>query len=401
MAYNQKPHPFTFGIIFFLTLCASLWDYRLYGLRPFDLVFLLPFIGFVFFTPYLSMHWHRYKAPVYWLFLCFGIYGYLTYEHQSSLAFIFLLSLFQGIDFQKYYSAILKACIYVLTFLVAVGLFHLFFYQITGHTIDFHIFFDSHQRLYLEYPRLFRTASLFMEPHNFAVACMILILVTLPLPQARLIHLLACASMILSLSLWAVISGFFSAAMVMIWHFQSLTLFIKHYILFIVLTLCAIFLVFSLTSQQYYVFSVMGGRILGIFHDTSYEERFSHSKSHVPLQAPQENPSASSQEVPQTAQQSHALLSSLFGKGISTYPFLQDLPLNGFAFLFHTMGFIGFLILLYYLQRYWRSTQSMHWRQKLCVILSCFLLLTTYPLITYVFFWLFLKLIPKVGTVEQ
>jgi hypothetical protein len=76
-----------------------------------------------------------------------------------------------------------------------------------------------------------------------------------------------------------------------------------------------------------------------------------------------------------------------FGEGLSTQFFRECLPANGLAFLFKSFGVVGLLLMF---AGFAFALRGLSMGDKLYIAMAIGISLTSYPLVTYVIFWLWL-----------
>jgi len=380
-----------FFSLFTLTLCAFLWDFRPFGVRAFDLVS----IGIASVFLIYNLKWWRYIRPIEYVFLSvvllYSVVGFLNYQHISSL-FIALYSILFFILHKGYDREIsLKIIKFLMIFSLCIFFLQFIFYYSFNHVLDAQTFFGSISRL--QHSGLFRPAGLYSEPHTYCVSVLLLILITLGQKSFRVLHYVGCFTMVISLSLWGVIAGLCLPLVMAIWNSSSLKLAVVRYISITLAILLGFTVVYGGILDRKEPFEMIEARILQVFTDASFKERF---VTHIPQAPSAKNKMQITENKKETSQKpTHSLLNIIFGNGLSTYPFKTGLALNGYTFILHAFGILGSALIilsgLYYLGKW----PLLRVTEKLSLLGGILLLLTSYPMITYAFFWIFLSLLPR------
>jgi hypothetical protein len=224
-----------------------------------------------------------------------------------------------------------------------------------------------------------RAAGLFQEPNSYCLNLFIVTSIAILFRPNRYLTFLASVTMFFSESLWGI-----GAAVTLIFLNElqihnSLRSFLKYFATGLVAVTIAFncYLWISKSPNDRIPFTYQ--RISQLLGDTSLRERYLQNSCSVPLQEQQKEES--------TGQR---YLHFLVGEGLSTHHFTQCLPANGFALLFKSFGAVGILAIL---AAFTIALRGLTARDKLYAWIAVCLSFTSYPLVTYVIFWMWLPAI--------
>jgi hypothetical protein len=359
---------------------ASLWDYRLFNLRIFDGAALVLLGLWFVLTPEPIIGFLQRRRRYWVLFLTVIVYaavGFILHQHKSSLAIIALASIGLILAGRKEWLMTIGPflwtliCIHIVFFIVQFGVYYSF-----GHIIDFQALLGGKSRL-IVYEDHMRAAGLFQEPNSYCLNLFVLTTIAILWRGNRALTIVAAITLILSESLWGL-----GTALVLIF-IEELRR--QHDWRHLILTVTASFIFVGtvfygyiwyyknpITNVPFFYF-----RIKSIMHgDGSLEERYIKSTCSRPLQI----------EKKKIAPQTH-LLPTLLGEGLSTIYFEQCLPANGISFLFKSFGILGLILLV---AGATISLGGLPASAALYVVLAIGFAFTSYPLVTYVLFWLWI-----------
>lgn len=380
--------------IFIILTCAVLWDYRLWSIRIFDmlaLVLLLPLCLDSLRQKSLSI---SLKQPWLLIVLTYCLLGYLNYGHKSSIAIAFFALVFSVINWDNYRISLQKSARYLLSIIVFTGFAHFFYNALTGSHLELHSAFNGFSQLY-HYDNgiaIFRTAGIYLEPNNYVLTVIILITMTLPDPKAERLHYVAAASLVLTWSLFGIAAGLALPLATSAWHHKKLKAIVLNYAKHISLISLSIMGMLYVTGQHHAVYASLDNRFSNLSNEASYKERFIGEKHRGTESGPAQLESLPPAQAKLIA---HNTVTQWIGHGLSTYPFLHNLALNGYSFLYHAFGALSFLFACILYIHYWRQTPTLSfWQKNSIFCIFCFLL-ATYPVVTYLLFWLFFACIPQ------
>ncbi len=384
---------------FVFVVSAALWDVRPFGERYFDLIPI--FIAIVTLMGNLSLFRQisRFEFGIGLYVIGYCIYGYLNFQHRSSifiaLMFVLFITLRKVLPFEAF-----KYALRVVLFVTVAAFFAQFFgYHLTGKFIDFQNFTNSISRTHYVHQTIndvntdyFRPVGLNSEPHSHCVFVALLTLSTLRDRSMRICHYLGAFSTLLSLSLWGLLLWPCLTWAIIAIQEPKLGVFFAKYSKSLLICFAAFMALYSFVGKPLAFQHAYVERLLTISHDGSIYERFSEHepiKSSVPQKYYSNSPSA--QIV--NAEKDFSLFKLFFGAGLSTALFIEGHPINGGAFIYNSCGLIGFLIFM--LLVYWHlDFGSKKWiMQKLAILSVYTMLLLSYPMVTYMFFWIFLTFV--------
>lgn len=379
------------GPIFILTsVLFSLFDVyiRLHGGRVLDLigVFLVTIlVSLLIFRKSVLLHNWRMSRPlkIATLMLLPGLMtGLLNGNILTAAAFltglILILPLSKLETKNKIYLAV--------QFIAAIHLFafalQFFVYKLTGHIIDYLSWTGGlSPRIYNPVFNYFRPAGFFQEPNSYCLYSLLTMSALLtPLNRSKVSVLLASllgASMFFSESLWGM-----------------------------AMALAAMFL-YASTWEIRALSVAIGTLFLGLafFYPRPLEIVF-HERTIHRIQFLKDDPSASDRFFAQTMAQPGSWIlkmeqSSLgrtalwtLGRGISSTQFQRLHGANGLGFFIYSFGFLGFLGFLY-------GAIALSGRRKFALLVVILLSLTTYPITTYCYWWLWLGVVHRLSNIQD
>lgn len=404
---SQKIWPLTLSFVFVFS--AALWDIRPFGERYFDLIPILIAIFALIGNLSLFRQLSRFEFGLGLYIIGYCIYGYLNFQHRSSiviaLMFVLFITLRKVVPIEAFKHALR------LVFIVTISVFFVQFfgYHLTGKFIDFQQLTNSISRTNFmhvnargETVSYFRPVGFNSEPHSYCVSVALLTLSTLRDKSMRLYHHVGAFSVMLSLSLW----GFFiwpclTCAIIAIQEPKLGTFFVK-FSKSIFIALVGFMILNSFVGQPLAFKHAYVNRLLNANHDASITERF---YEHVPKPNSVPNKNDSNRQGAQilNSEKDLELAKAFFGAGLSTALFIEGYPINGVAFIFNSCGLIGLLIFISIVYLHLDFGSKRRILQKLAILSVYTSLLLSYPMITYVFFWIFLTFVldPKAGVMSQ
>lgn len=367
-------------------VAASLWDFRLATLRIFDLVSLVFICGFFALEFDVKRDWFSKRAyilPLVVLFVAYAIYGYANFDHRSSLAIV-LLSLiclqFAGYANASWLARVFRWIVYLN---VAAVLLQYFSFRLFGVLLDPNQLLGVTSRIFeggggIPY---IRAAGLFQEPNSCALNIFMMAAAGLVPRRDRVLTFAAAGTMLITESLWGIVGAF---VLVALNEWNSDTALVKK--MGIVLALwIAIFVGFNgylwavkpARPHQPYLYT----RLFHLGSDPSARDRLGALIDKKPqFTCPECKPMAPAIGASKN-------FFKVFGHGLSTAVFLSAVPDNGYSFFWYCMGPVGlFLLICTFL---W-SLYGLVLRDMLYIAGAVVFAVTTYPLVTYVIFWLWL-----------
>lgn len=376
-----------FITVFIFLVAATLWDFRPYGQRLFDLIPL----GTC--ALYLLVNWRNLprlsKTEIFFgayiLFYC--AYGYLIYQHRSSLVIALMFALFLLLRDKLPKALVDRGLKYIyisnlLIFFIQFGV-----YFATDYLIDFQELFGETSRVGRN-GTVFRPVGLNSEPHNFCVSVTMLTLMTSHQKGMRFWHYLGCFAMLCSLSLWGMVVGTVLLLVIVTKDQQSLKEIARKFIYIFGLMIVGFCVLYGGVLQSQRTFYALGKRINILADDPSFKERFSqHSPQEKNLEKMGYHQTAV-QEIEKV--QVPAFVVKSLGKGLSTIIFVQGKAINGYFFIYQALGVVGIIVFAWALYLYWSTILMGTLYYKFGVFTIVGLLLSSYPMVSYAFFWIFL-----------
>ncbi len=399
LTFSNVHKVWSLTLSFVFVLSAALWDIRPFGERYFDLIpiFIAIFVLMGNLSLFRQISRFEFGLGLYIIGYC--IYGYLNFQHRSSIFIALMFVLFITLRKVFPFEAFRYALRVVFLSTIAVFFAQFFGYHLTGKFIDFQQLTNLISRTnFMQVNALGETLSYFRpvgfnsEPHSYCVSVALLTLSTLRDKSMRLCHHVGAFSVMLSLSLW----GFFiwpclTCAIIAIQEPKLRTFFVK-FIKSILIALVGFMVLHGFVGQPLAFKHAYVDRLLSANHDVSISERF---YEHVPNpdSVPNKNdPNRQAAQILYT-EKDVPIAEAFFGAGLSTALFIEGYPINGVAFIFNSCGLIGLLIFIsiVYLHLDFRSKRRI--LQKLAILSVYISLLISYPMVTYVFFWIFLTVV--------
>jgi len=387
-----KTHLFQFFILFVFIGCAFVWDFRPFGQRLFDLVV----IGIA--CLYLVLNWRtlnfsplkRYVLPG--LILLYCLYGFINFGHKSSVVIGLMCGLYVLLH-DRMKSEVAYSCLKYI-YIINLAVFFLQFGMYHGFDVfvDLQTLFGEKSRIW--HLSLFRPVGVFSEPHTYCLSIVLLSMMLLNRPEMVKLHLFGSFSLLISLSLWGMVAGIILPFVVSVWGKGDLFTIIKRYLSWLVILVGGFVALYGGVLQQQATFEIMNQRVASIWQDKSLNERFaSHKPKEQSIAAEKGVSDKKTGQALASVEKKH-FVQTIFGNGISTYPFLQGIALNGYAFIFHAGGILGIIIAIVLVCFYWIKASALELLEKAGYLILFLFILTSYPMVTYAFFWIFLSFIP-------
>lgn len=360
---------------------ATLWDFRLFDLRIFDGAALALFGLWLALTPEpLSGFLERRRR--YWvIFLTVVVYaaaGHLLHGHKSSLAIMALAAIgflvVGRMDWLQRVGPFLWAvvCIHIFFFTVQI----VAYYEFDHAIIDFQNLIGQKSRLIVNEDHM-RAAALFQEPNSYSLNLFMLASVAILWWNNRVLVLLAAFTMILSESLWGLGAGLvliFMGEMQRQHSWRRLTYALTITFVFLgTLFYGYLWIYKNPISDVPYFYMRMKSLLVD---DGSVQERYFRNTCVRADRPGQMN----------VAPEKY-MTSLLIGDGLSTIHFQQCLPVNGISFLSKSFGAAGMILLLAGIAI---ALAGLPVGAKLFFVMAIGFSFTSYPLVTYVFFWFWL-----------
>ena len=391
--------PLSYSLLFVAIFSATLWDFRFEVYRPFDLVSLISIVLFSALNTKIAdfKHIKSKEIMLCGIIILWSIYGFIELQHRSSLAiivgvFIFLLTrctLKQtSIPLKNIFLIILS--IHIFFFFLQLALFY-------GLNITFNPFYflgyENRVINELALNPVLRPSGLFAEPNSYCVLVLSILATLLNEKNMKLVCFLAILTICFSQSLWGVV---IAALLIILWavsYYKTPRSCLISSFLMISVLYSAFFLSLYITEATTRDTPHFIMRLKSLESDPSLRERF--QKNTIPkVKASNEDLEIKVPEksnVKATTLGNDFLL-SLFGSGLSTKYFFNGLPLNGFSLLYASFGIMGLILIAYTGLKllYITPKKSLIQRYNWCIIFA--LMLTSYPLFTYIYFWLWLSL---------
>ncbi len=381
----------TADVLLAIAICSiTLWDFRVWDIRIFDAVALACQLGFFLLAWEPLEGWLRRRRDVLLLIaivILYALAGYVAYRHRSSLAIV-ILSL---ISLQLFGRRDWLSVFWLFRWLV-IGHTIFFFIQfigfyVFGQVVDFHIWLGTESRIGRS-PIEIRAAGLFTEPNSYSLNLFLIATLAALHRRDRLLMLLAGTTMMLAQSLW----GSVAAVVLIVLHEIRWSVSIGQTVkgcVVVVLVAVAIFNIYLWTTKQsdaalpYFYW-----RLTELADDASMKQRYIRS---LCIEQPSADSEASRSKSSQVA-------GWIAGEGLTTRLFLQCLPANGIHFILKSFGALGSIGLLAGL---WLATRGLPMRAKFLVAAALGFAFTTYPLVTYVIFWMWLPAMITLLRAEQ
>jgi len=360
---------------------ASLWDFRFSEVRIFDVASLALLLGYFLLSPESGRGWLKQRKiyiPLFAIIIAYAAFGYALHQHRSSIAII-ALSLV-GLHLIGRNDWLWSARVYKWLVVLHVGFFLI---QMVGYRVfDAAIYFHSYDQIsrYLSSGVAVKGTGLMQEANSYCLNVFVLTALSILHRSNRVLVLFAATTMMLSESLWGA-----GAAITLLFlnefrNAASLKRFIS--------MACAITLgAFAILNVYIWTTRTSGqeipslySRILDIANDGSFRERYIQNSCDM-------NEAGAPKITADNTGAPRRIASWIFGEGLTTAHFLNCLPANGLHFLFKSFGAAGLLALFLSLGLALRGLKP---RDKFFVLAALAFAFTTYPLITYVIFWIWL-----------
>jgi len=384
----------TLFFVFFLS--AALWDIRPFGERYFDLIPI--FIAIVALTGNLSLFRQisRFEFGLALYIVGYCIYGYLSFQHRSSiliaLMFVLFITLRKVFPFEAFRYALR------VVFIVTIGVFfaQFFGYHLTGKFIDFQQLTNLvsrtdyvHEATNGKSTEYFRPVGFNSEPHSYCVSVALLTLSSLRDKSMRFFHYVGAFSVMLSLSLWGLLLWLCLTSSIIAIKEPKLGKFFAKFGRSIIIAIAGFMALHSVFGQPLAFKHAYVDRLLKANHDASISERF---YEHVPNPESVPNKYEPNRQAAQIlySEKGAPLAEAFFGAGLSTALFIEGRPLTGIAFIFDSCGVIGLLIFISIVYLHLDFGSKRRILQKVAILSVYISLLISYPMVTYVFFWIFL-----------
>ena len=361
---------------------ATLWDYRLVDLRLFDGVAILMLGLWLILTPKAQGGFSLLRRGYWFLFLTFAVYavaGFILHKHRSSLAiFGFTAIGFIFVSRTDWLRTVgpalwLLTCVHMIFFAAQFIGFYGF-----GQVIDFQTIIGATSRI-MRAPTQMRASGLFQEANSYCLNLFVLTSASILWRPSRVLTACAALTMILSESLW----GLGAALVLFLLCELRLQTSLRRLLLSIAVSSLVIGVFFNgylwLSKSHDENMPFLYWRITTIVSDASFQERYLQNacardgQTHLEGDAPRSG-----------------LATLILGAGLSTRFFQECLPANGVSLLIKSFGAIGLAGLLAGFAMAIRGLSS---RAKLYAISAIGFGFTTYPLLTYGIFWLWLPTI--------
>lgn len=257
----------------------------------------------------------------------------------------------------------------LIVFNLAIFVVQYISFSVTGSVIDIHSPLGIEARIYNEALNYFRPSGLYMEPNSFCVTMFMMMLLRNMAGQRSLdaLTIATVICMLLSRSLW----GFAGALLL------ALSA-VRNWRVLAVGALATIPVVAAVAlGGRGIVLAVTGlvldpvtqNRLNNILDDSSAQGRFSGS-----------------------GDIDSSIWEIIFGHGLSTSDFQVFAGANGWSFYIYSFGLLGMLLLLA-----WIALEGGPTRMLLIKAGAVLFVMTTYPLFTTLWWWLWLALFLKAG----
>ena len=371
---------------------ATLWDFRIHELRVFDGVALAALAGF-FLICFESPREFFQRRREYWLlFATIGVYavlGFALHGHRSSLAIIglgfvgfILIGRRDWLASAYFFNWLLAA--HIVFFLIQFLGFYLLNMRVEYMALigrESHIFPPSAPDLKVMFQGAtqIRAAGLFQEPNSYCLNAFVLGTICALLRPNWILIALTAATMVISQSLWGVGAGVVLLLLDAMCRARSPRQMMKNLTIYLLVTVAVFNAYLWLTKKPTDTVPYFYTRIAGIANDTSARERFLHNSC----------PQAELDKLARVPMATRALF-WVTGGGLTTSYFEQCLPDNGIAFLLKSFGAVGSILML---SGFALALRSLPIDSKLYATIAIGFSFTTYPLVTYVTFWIWLPAI--------
>jgi hypothetical protein len=374
-------------------VAASLWDFRVATVRLFDLVALISLIVFFalerdFGRGALTRRAHI--LPFVAVMIAYAIFGYFDFHHRSSFAIVLLALVcvqFAGYADNAGLRRIFRWIVYLNVAVQAVQ--YVCFYAL-GRLLDPQYFFGIESRI-LEAGgtvQYLRPAGLFQEPNSYSLNLFMMAAVVLLARHDRRFAFLSAASMLLTESLWGIVGAFVLLAFN---EWNASATFLRKCaalaVVWIVVFVCFnayIWVMKPASADEPYLYARLGRMSV----DPSARDRYGEfiDKTRV-YECPE------CKKTPPTIGLSPQLV-KLVGRGLSTAVFYSEVAANGYSFFWYCLGPVGLMLVGAAL--IW-AMLGVALRDQIYIAAAMIFAFTTYPLVTYVIFWLWLPAMLEVA----
>ena len=253
---------------------------------------------------------------------------------------------------------------------VAVFITQLLTFHSSGVVLDPHALFGPGSRI-LQNGIDIRAAGLFQEANSYCTNLLLLASIAIFLRLGRPTIFLAALTMVVSSSLW----GIAAAAIIMAAsEFRDDYISCRRLLAYAasLILLAGAFNIFLWVAKPpSYPMPIIYWRVSEIAHDPSLLARYVGTMC----------------ELESVYGKDGQLVSLFLGEGLTTKYFLQCLPANGFAFLFRSFGLLGGLSLFASVSFAFHGLKI---TSRTISAVYLIFLFTTYPLATYLIFWIWL-----------
>jgi hypothetical protein len=357
---------------------ATLWDFRVSNLRIFDLAAMVCLVGYVALCPEQRSGFFSRRRDFLFLFaviVAYALLGLILNQHRSSAAILLLTATGYLLIGRTEWVVRENLFFWLIIFHAIPFLVQFFAFPLFDVMIDFQTIAGAHSRIdqgLAEGIHQIRASGLFQEPNSYSLNMFVLgTIVTLQGPSL-LIVTLAAVTMALSQSLW----GIAAACVLLLLYGLRYPGAGKRIVVagLIFAGIVNAYLWLNLRPKESIPF--VYDRVMRVFTDTSIRERF------VINQCPEQV-----KEKMRSLSTPVRVASTVFGEGLSTRYFTECLAANGISFLFKSFGLVGLAALLVSFAMALRGLPA---SAKLYALVAIGFSFTTYPLVTYLLFWLWL-----------
>lgn len=360
---------------------ATLWDYRLFDLRIFDGVALVSLAAFLLIAAEPLNKFLQRRRDSWLLFAtiaAYSVFGFTLHGHRSSLAIItlgfvgfVLIGRRDWLTATRLFQWLLIA--HIVFFLIQFFTFYLF-----KIVVDFQTIIGAESRINARVYQI-RAAGLFQEANSYCLNVFVLGTIVVLQRANWILTLAAAGTMAVSESMWGVGAAFVLLLLDAMNRARSPRQMITGLVTF-GLAIVVIFNAYLwLTKTPQETLPYFYSRVLGVMNDPSTQERYFRITCSSPERA-------DIISAPLATRGLHFA----FGEGLSTQFFRDCLPANGIAFMFKSLGAIGLIALI---AGFARALRRLPTGAKLYAAFAVGFSFTTYPLVTYVIFWIWLPAI--------
>lgn len=360
---------------------ASLWDFRLFDLRLFDGL-ALACLGVYFALSLENLTGFMLRRRNYWVLfsaiIFYAAVGYASYFHRSSLAILVLTIVGFALIGRREWLDALGAMLWPL-----VGIHMLFFFIQFGafygfqYVIDYQAALGGASRIMRSADHM-RAAGLFQEPNSYCLNILVLASMAILARPSRPYALAAALTTLLSESLW----GIGVSIVILLLNEMRLQESPRRFVIALIFSMTSIAIIANaylwLGKSPSKPIPDIYARIIDILSDFSLRERYIQSTC------------ALDERTVVASSHTAYIAKWTFGEGLSTQFFKECLPANGFAFLLKSFGVAGLVFLLV---GFALALRGLSIGGKLYAAFAIGFSFTSYPLVTYVIFWLWLPTI--------